>query len=192
MRKLLGASIVCGVLLSATLAQAETHTFQGLRFETPDRFTVVRGGPRPGGPFLRLRNGERTEPHSEFIEVMSGPEAAFEGRISRENYADLVLMPASMYCGRHEVLRNTTRNEGGAQIIDVGYVCYDHSRSPEFSRQVVRSIGVFHNDKFAGFMFGRMWLKEPAHADDQLTPEEWMAPTDALAASIECLDCATR
>jgi hypothetical protein len=189
MLKVLGSLGVCGALLFAMPAHAETRTFQGLRFETPDRLVEFRGGPRPGGPFLRLRNGERTDPHSEFIEVMSGPEAAFEGRISRENYADIVLMPATMYCGRHEVLRNTTRNEGGAQIIDVGYVCYDHSRSPQYSRQVVRSTGVFHNDRFTGFMFVRMWLKEPPHADDQLTPEEWMAPTDALAASIECLDC---
>jgi hypothetical protein len=180
---------ICGALfMLAAPAFAEVRTFEGLRFETPERLVEFSGGPRPDGPFLRLRNGERTDAHSEFIEVMSGPESALEGRMSRENFGELALMPATMYCGRHEVLRNSTRDVGEARIIDIGYVCYDHSRSPQYSRQVVRAVGVFHNGKFTGFMFVRMWLNRP-HADDQLTPEEWMSPTDALAASIECLDC---
>lgn len=177
-------------LMSAP-AFAQTRTFEGLRFETPERLVEVTGGPRPDRPFLRLRNGERTDPFSEFLEVMAGPAAELAPMMTQDNYAEVALTPATRFCGRHDVLRNSARDVGSARVIDVGYVCYNHSRSPQYSRQVVRAVGVFHNGTFTGFMFVRMWLDRP-HADDALTPEEWMSASDAMVASIECLDCAAQ
>jgi len=191
MRKLWGTLALACVLgfASHAHASAETYRFEGLRFDAPDRLVEFNGRPRPDGPFLRLKNGERTDAFAEFIEVISGPESDLEGRMTRESFGETALMPASRFCGRHEVLRNSTRTAGDAYIVDVGYVCYEHSRQPQYSRQVVRAIGVFHDGKFTGFMFVRMWANR-AHADDQLSAEEWMQPTDGLAASIaECEDC---
>lgn len=171
------------VLGAAPLARAEPIIFEGLRFDVPAQMVRTDEGPRPDGPFLRLRNGERADPFAEFLEAISGPESGLEGRMSRENYAEIALMPAQRFCGDHQVLRNASRSVDGAEIIDVGYVCLRHSRQPQFSRQVVRTVGVFYEGKFTGFMFVRMW-RNTSHPDDQLTAEQWMQPTDAFAESI--------
>lgn len=157
--------------------------FEGVRFEAPERFVQFDGPPRPPGPFLRLKNGERDDPHAEFIEAMSAPLAEVGGRITPESFSDYALTPADRYCGSHEVLRNETRAAGEAVIVDVGYVCLRHSRQRQYSRQVVRTVAVFADGKFTSFLFVRMWRAAP-HPDDALTAEQWMAPTDAVALSV--------
>jgi hypothetical protein len=175
------------VVCLAVPAFAGTFAVDGVRFEAPAALEQYDGGPRPPDtPFLRLRNGVEEDPFSEQIEVMSGPEAALEGRLTRENYTEFALTPAQRFCGDHQVLRNERRMVGGADVVDVGYLCLRHSRQPQFSRQVVRTAAVFHDGKVTMFMYARRWRGE--HADDQLTPEQWMAATDAVIASISPCD----
>jgi hypothetical protein len=171
------------VVFFAAPAFAAPFALDGVRFEAPATLEQYDGGPRPPDtPFLRLRNGVEEDAFSEQVEVMSGPEAALEGRLTRENYAEFALTPAQRFCGDHQVLRNERRTVGGAEVIDVGYLCLRHSRQPQFSRQVVRTAAVFHDGKVTMFMYVRRWRGD--HGDDQLTPEQWMAPTDAVIASI--------
>ncbi|MGE0046130.1 MAG: hypothetical protein AB7J28_13195 [Hyphomonadaceae bacterium] len=183
MRVRVRALAFAALVSAAAPAWAETYTIARVQFEAPERFTRDDGPPRPNAPFLRLRNGARTDPMSEFIEAMSGPEAAMSSLFTRETYAAVALGPANVFCMRSQVLRNTTRQVGEAFIVDVGYVCYDHSRQPQFSRQVVRTQAVFLGGAVTTFMFVRVWLDQP-HPDDALTPEQWMAQTDSIAASI--------
>jgi hypothetical protein len=167
-------------LVVALPAFAATFSLDGVRFEAPAALVQFNGGPRPAGtPFLRLRNGAESDAFSETIEVMSGAEDA---RITREGFAEFALTPVRRFCGEHQVLRNDRRSIEGADIVGVGYVCIRHSRQPQFSRQVVRAVAVFHEGRTTMFMYVRRW--RGAQADDQLTPEQWMAPTDALVASI--------
>ncbi|MGH6949666.1 MAG: hypothetical protein ACREH4_02245, partial [Vitreimonas sp.] len=168
------------VLCSALPAFAATFSLDGIRFEAPAALEQIDGGPRPAGtPFLRLRSGAETDAFSETIEVMSGPEDA---RLTREGFAEFALTPVQRFCGEHQVLRNDRHSVGGADVVGVGYVCLRHSRQPQFSRQAVRAVAVFHEGRVTMFMYVRRW--RGSHADDQLTPEQWMAPTDALIASI--------
>jgi hypothetical protein len=183
MVKLAIVSFLAAVSMTVATAKAETVQFEGLQFETPNDMPRFDGGPRPDAPFLRFRRGAATDPQFDVIEVMSTPASALAGRLSPENFAEFSLRPASMFCGEHQVLRNETRTIEGAIIVDVGYLCLHHSRSPELSRQIVRNIAVFHDDQMTMLQFVRRWRNAP-HPDDQLTPEAWISPTDAFAASI--------
>ena len=174
-------TLLCAAALCvATPALAGAFSLDGVRFEAPAALEQYNGGPRPAGtPFLRLRNGVEADAFSEAVEVMSGPEDA---RLASDGFAAFALRPAEMYCGEHQVLRNDRRTLEGADVIDVGYVCLSHSRQPQFSRQVVRAVAVYHDGRMTMFMYVRRW--RGAHADDALTPEQWIEPTDALVTSI--------
>lgn len=178
MLKRIGALVLI-VVAAVSPARAETVAFQGLRFETPENMPRFDGGPRPDNPFLRFRRGTDRDGQFDVIEVMSVPA---DPRLRPDNFGDFSLQPASMYCGEHQVLRQERRSIAGAEIVDVGYLCLRHSRTPQYSRQVVRNIAVFHAGQMTILQFVRRW--QGANADDGLTAEDWIAPTDALAASI--------
>lgn len=170
---------VVALAVTASQARAEIVAFEGLRFEIPDDMPRFDGGPRPDRPFLRFRRGADRDPQFDVVEVMSGPA---DPRITAETFGEFSLRPASMFCGAHEVLRDERRSIEGGVIVDVGYLCLRHSRSPEYSRQIVRNIAVFHDGQMTMLQFVRRW--RGSNSDDALTSEDWIAPTDPLATSI--------
>lgn len=186
MRRAVLAALIAAALAAAApagAAQAESVRFDGLQFETPAEMTRHDGPPRPNGPFLRYRRGTDADAQYDVIEAMSTPLADVRGRFTPKTFAGYALAPATMYCGAHEILRNETRAIGDATIVDVGYLCLDHARAPELSRQIVRNIAVFQRERLTMVQFVRRWRAGP-HPDDALTSADWIAPTDALAASI--------
>jgi hypothetical protein len=167
------------LVLGVTGAFAETVTFEGLRFATPDNMPRFDGGPRPDSPFLRFRRGDDGDSQFDVIEAMSGPA---DPRLTPDTFGEFSLRPASMFCGEHQILRQETRSIDGAIIVDIGYLCLRHSRSPDYTRQIVRNIAVFHDGRMTLLQFVRRW--RGSNPDDGLTPENWISPTDALAGSI--------
>lgn len=171
---------LAALAIGVSQASAETITFEGLRFEVPENMPRFDGGPRPDRPFLRFRRGTDRDTQFDVVEVLSGPA---DPSLTAETFGEFSLRPAALFCREHEVLREETRSIEGAVIADAGYLCLRHSRSPRFTRQIVRNIAVFHDGQMTMFQFVRRW--QGSNADDALTPEDWIAPTDPLVRSIE-------